>query len=128
MVTPFPDISRNPEMKSKDNYNFYHSQLVRQIDCMFGMLVQKWGILRMAMPHNILILGVTEMVNALAKLRNFCISESDIPAEVMTRDVTNIINIINGFVEMMVDYEDIPVIPTDLNDLVHHFTDVPCSN
>ena len=27
MATPFPNVSGNPQMKSKDNYNFYHSQL-----------------------------------------------------------------------------------------------------
>ena len=50
MATPFPNVSGNENMKYMDNYNFYHSQLRIQIECAFGMLVQKWGILRMAMP------------------------------------------------------------------------------
>ena len=50
MATPFPNVARNEDMKSKDNYNFYHSQLRIRVECAFGMLVQKWGILRMAMP------------------------------------------------------------------------------
>jgi hypothetical protein len=27
MATHFPNVSDDPEQKSKDNYNFYHSQL-----------------------------------------------------------------------------------------------------
>jgi hypothetical protein len=45
MATPFPNVSGNENMKSMDNYNFYHLQLRIQIECAFGMLVQKWGIL-----------------------------------------------------------------------------------
>ena len=40
MVTPF----RSPNTP-KDNYNFYHSQLRINVECAFGMLVQRWGIL-----------------------------------------------------------------------------------
>jgi hypothetical protein len=53
MATSFPNVSGYENMKSKDNSNFYHSQLPIQIECAFGMLVQKWGILRMYMPQNL---------------------------------------------------------------------------
>lgn len=79
MATPFPNVAGNEDMKSKDNYNFYHSQLRIRVECAFGMLVQKWGILRMAMPRNLSIKKIIAMVNALAKLHNFCIDEHDIP-------------------------------------------------
>ena len=40
MATPLSNTSGRP----KDNYNFYHSQSRIQIECVFGMLVQRWGI------------------------------------------------------------------------------------
>ena len=55
MATPFPNVAGNEDMKSKDNYNFYHSQLRIQIECAFGMLVQRFGLLRMAMPKKLSI-------------------------------------------------------------------------
>ena len=51
MATPYPNIAGRDQEKSKDNYNFYHSQVRIRIECAFGMMVQRWGIvLRMAMP------------------------------------------------------------------------------
>jgi hypothetical protein len=41
------------------------------------MLVQRWGILQAAMPRNIGIKKVIALVNALAKLHNFCIDEME---------------------------------------------------
>ena len=73
MTTPYPATNGGP----KDNYNFYHSQLRIRIECAFGMLVQRWGILRMAMPMGFTIKKTIALVNCLAKLHNFCIDEVD---------------------------------------------------
>ncbi|KAL3797106.1 hypothetical protein HJC23_000444 [Cyclotella cryptica] len=54
--------------------------------------------------------------------------QSDVPAEALARGVNNIINNTIGFVEMMTDNENCTVIPTDLMDGDHQFTDVPCCN
>ena len=51
MVTQFPNVSSG----SKDDFNFFHSQLRTCVECAFGMLVFWWGILRSAIPHNISI-------------------------------------------------------------------------
>ena len=48
MATPYPNVSNDPGKKTKDDYNFYHSQLRIRVECAFGMLVQRWGILRSA--------------------------------------------------------------------------------
>ena len=48
MVTPFPNVSSG----SKDDFNFFHSQLRIPVECAFGMLVFWWGVLRSAIPHN----------------------------------------------------------------------------
>ena len=42
MATPYPNVGSG----SKDSYNFYHSQLRINIECAFGILVQRWGIIQ----------------------------------------------------------------------------------
>ena len=49
MATPFKSVSNGP----KDAYNFSQSQVRIQIECAFGKLVHRWGILRRMMPYNI---------------------------------------------------------------------------
>ena len=39
MTTPYSNVSGNPNKKSKDNYNLFHSQLHIRVECAFGMLV-----------------------------------------------------------------------------------------
>ncbi len=73
MVTPYPNVSSG----SKDDFNFFHSQLRIQVECAFGMLVGRWGLLRAAIPLNILLTRTIAMVHALAKLHNFCIDTHD---------------------------------------------------
>ena len=51
MATPYPNVSGDPEKKTKDDYNSFHSQLHIRVECAFGMLVQRWGILRSAFPE-----------------------------------------------------------------------------
>jgi DDE superfamily endonuclease len=74
MVVPFKLVSSGP----KDTYNFFHSQLRINIECAFGMLVHRWGILRKAIPMNISLVKTTSLVMACTKLHNFCINENDI--------------------------------------------------
>eukprot|EP00804_Cyclotella_cryptica_P003177 CCRYP_013780-RA/>CCRYP_013780-RA protein AED:0.21 eAED:0.16 QI:0/0/0/1/1/1/2/0/414 len=125
MATPLPNVAGNEDMKSKDNYNFYHSQLRIRVECAFGMLVQKWGILRMAMPRNLSIKKIIAMVNALAKLHNFCIDEHDIPERALAGDMNNIVNHDQGYVEMSSCGDESYDVPMDLMDAGHHFNDVP---
>ena len=101
MATPYPNVSGG----SKDNYNFFHSQLRIRVECAFGMLVEHWGILRMAMPSNITIDKTTALVNALARIHNFCIDEVDKGGPtwhdeeyLLPHDENNIINSVNGYV------------------------------
>ena len=61
----------------KDSFNFYHSQLRINIECAFGMLVHRWGILRKAMPMGITVRKTSALVLVLCKLHNFCINERD---------------------------------------------------
>lgn len=75
MATPFPKIAGRYQEKNKDNYNCYHLQVQSKIECVFGMMVQRWGILRMAMPRVLGIVQIIALLNSLAKLHNFSIGE-----------------------------------------------------
>ena len=48
MAVPYPMISSG----SKDAYNFYHSQVRINIECTFGILVNRWRILKTLLIHN----------------------------------------------------------------------------
>jgi DDE superfamily endonuclease len=71
MVTPFKG---NQVGTDEDNFNFFHSQLRIQVECAFGQLVHRWGILRRPIPQGFGISKTCVMVLALAKLHNFCIN------------------------------------------------------
>ena len=70
MATPFPNV---PVDDPKDNYNFYHSQLRICIECAFGMLVNRWGILRKPLSAHYTINKVTSLVDCLCRMHNFLI-------------------------------------------------------
>jgi DDE superfamily endonuclease len=58
---------------SKDDYNFYHSQVRIKVECAFGQLVQRWGLLRRALSAKITTKKVTTLCMALCRVHNFCI-------------------------------------------------------
>jgi hypothetical protein len=127
MATPYPNTSGG----LKDNYNFFHSQLQIRIECAFGMLVKRWGILRMAIPQNISMKKTIVLVNCLAKLHNFCITEVDLIDEVLSEDSNNIECDGVGFVEMVANQEVLDVLDANVEtpDALlrggEHFDDVP---
>lgn len=81
MATPFPNVSGTDD---RDNYNFFHSQLRINIECSFGMLVNRWGMLRQPMPQRYSVKKVTSLVHCLCRLHNFLVDvnveERDMPA------------------------------------------------
>lgn len=70
MVTPYKGSRVG---STEDNFNFYHSQLRIHVECAFGQLVHRWGILRRPIPMAVGIKKTCAMVIALCKLHNFCI-------------------------------------------------------
>jgi hypothetical protein len=65
MVTPYSNVREGP----KDDFNFFQSQLRINVECAFGMLVQRWSILRRPLPST--RMGVKKqicLVMALCKL------------------------------------------------------------
>jgi hypothetical protein len=71
MATPYKSVKDG----SKDAYNYFHSNCRISIECAFGMLVHRWGILCKPMSTMIPISKVTSMVRCLCRLHNFCIDE-----------------------------------------------------
>jgi hypothetical protein len=124
MATPFPNVLSG----NKDDYNFFHSQLRIRVECSFGMLVHRWGILRSAIPLGITIQKTVALVNALAKLHNYCIDRkdgTDTVCEPTTEDLSNIMVSEGGYVSMeTVDSCDVEL-PVQLMDAGHHFDDIP---
>jgi hypothetical protein len=73
LVTPFKGVSSGP----KDAFNFFVSQLRIIIECAFGMLVHRWGILRKPLPTNLSVAKAQLLVYCLCELHNYCISKSE---------------------------------------------------
>ena len=73
MTTPFKAVSSGP----KDAFNFYHSQIRINMECAFGMLVNRWGVLHTPIAINISIKKTTSMVRCLCCLHNFLIDQKD---------------------------------------------------
>jgi len=71
MATPYRGATVGT---SEDNYNFFHSQLRIRIECAFGMLVGRWGVLRKAIPATVGLRKITAMVMCLCRLHNFLIN------------------------------------------------------
>ena len=71
MATPFKSVRSG----TKDAYNFYHSQVRINIECAFGMLVNRWAILRRALPAAMTMKKQTALVVTLCRLHNFCINQ-----------------------------------------------------
>jgi len=69
MATPYKSAHRG----LKDDYNFFHSQLRIRIEMAFGMLTQRWGILRKALPARIGILKQIAVTGACVRLHNYCL-------------------------------------------------------
>ena len=73
MTTPFKSVSGG----YKDAFNFFHSQIRINIECAFGMLVNRWAVLRTPIPINVSIKKTTSMVRCLCCLHNFLINEKE---------------------------------------------------
>ena len=84
MVTPYKGSKLGT---TQDSFNFYHSQMRIQVECAFGKLVHRWGILRRPISKSIGIKKTCNMVVALSRLHNFCTDRNcpnDVPLEADT--------------------------------------------
>jgi hypothetical protein len=58
VATPYPNVPGG----YKDAYNFFHLQLQIRVECAFGMFVQRWGVLRSALPCGVSIQKTISLV------------------------------------------------------------------
>jgi hypothetical protein len=129
MVMPFPNVSRG----SKNDFNFFHSQLCIQVECAFGMMVSPWGISRTAIPQNNSLARTIALVHSLAKLHNLCIGKQD---EKNSKDPVNIpetplqdedymmTQCAEGYITMTADDSGVSL-PAGLMNCWHHSDDLP---
>ena len=73
MVTPFRSATSGP----KDAFNYFQSSTRITIECAFGMLVHRWGILRKPFPMGVSLKKTSAVVMCLCKLHNFCIDNRE---------------------------------------------------
>ena len=71
IVTPFS--GRNLPA-TQDNFNFWLSNSRIEVECCFGMLVARWGILWRRIDTHLVTAG--NIVRAVVALHNFCIDEN----------------------------------------------------
>ena len=98
MAIPYQNVSiDNP----KDFYNFYQSQLRITIECTFGILVARWGILRRPMNVKYSLRKVSRLVMSLCKVHNFLIdcNYSNVQVPQSTAE-DNYFNMLNGGLDL----------------------------
>jgi hypothetical protein len=131
MATPYTNVSGNEDHATRDDYNFFHSQLRIRVECCFGMLVQRWGILRMALHYSISLPRIVGLVNCLARLHNYCISETDRLSAMqqinlrqrLAIDVQYMMESNSGYIGLQ-RTENGEVVPADLLSAMEPFADV----
>lgn len=122
MATPYSNVKEG----SRDNYNFYHSQLRIHVECAFGMLTQRWGILRSPIAKGITISKTICLTHALAKLHNFCIDVKEKkPGRLFARDRATIMNNVGGYVPLERTQAGEQGRPLQLMGGSHHYDDMP---
>jgi len=57
MATPYKGVKSG----TKDDCNFFHAQVRISIECAFGQLVNRWGVLRKALPGTVGVQKVGRM-------------------------------------------------------------------
>lgn len=83
VMTPFGGINLHITYPSKDSFNFWHSQLRINIECAFGMFIQRWGIFWR--PLQFSLKNAFAIIHACIRLHNFCVQRR-LPA-VVARNV-----------------------------------------
>ena len=61
----------------RDSYNFYHSQVRINIECAFGILTNRWSLLKTLLSAKISISRINALISCLCKLHNICIDNGN---------------------------------------------------
>lgn len=77
MLSPFTSTQMNKaarlrgDSKREDAFNFYQSQMRIRIECAFGEIVGRWGVLWKPLRHK--MERTTQIISCCFKLHNFCV-------------------------------------------------------
>ena len=88
------------------------------------MLTKRWSILRVALPPGISMVRSIALVNALAKLHNFCIDCRDKVISISPCDHYNLVTNPNGYVPLEDDKSTGLTLPAQIVGGGHHFDDI----
>lgn len=73
LITPYSTQSCTSEFPERDHFNFYQSRCRINVECAFGMLVIRFGILRRPQIHDLKYVPTVTAV--CMKLHNLCIDD-----------------------------------------------------
>ena len=117
MAVPFQAMTNGP----KDSYNFYHSQVRINIECSFGILTNRWHLLKTPLSSKISISRINALISCLCKLHNFCIDNGNArPPERYSHDPLTLMDFMDSDES---DESEIPC-PIGLLGGGEHFADV----
>ncbi len=88
------------------------------------MFTQRWGILQTRIPSGISVVRFIALVNAIAKLHNFCIDIEDKALALIPEDYHSLVTNPNGYVPLEENVFSGLVLPTQIMGGGHHFNDV----
>jgi len=96
MCVPFTNVHGSGN--TQDAYNFFQSQLRINIECAFGMLVHRFGMLRKPFPVGVSIDKTNAALLALCKLHNYCIdcNNANDDADITSADLNDTGSIMLG--------------------------------
>ena len=93
MAVPFQAMANGP----KDSYNFYHSQVRINIECSFGILTNRWHLLKTPLSAKISISRINALISCLCKLHNFCIDNRNArPPERYSHDALTLMDFMDS--------------------------------
>ena len=75
LLTPFGGTGLSAD---KDAFNYYQSRLRMAIECCFGSMVHRWGVLQRKLKLTGQLAHCTKLLHVLCKLQNVC-TESKLP-------------------------------------------------
>jgi hypothetical protein len=84
LLSPY-SIQASREDNSKDNFNFYQSRCRINVECAFGILVEKFGVLRR--PQSGRLKHTTKVVSVCIKLHNLGVDNGVYRVMPITRDL-----------------------------------------
>ena len=116
MAVPFPNQGKGP----KDDYNYFHSQVRINIECAFGILTNRWRLLKSPLSSKLSIKKISALTFCLCKLHNYCIDNGN--AKVPSRyqhDSLTLMDFAN-----VIDKENGEMIPVGLLGGGDHFEDI----